>query len=101
MFRMTAGDQAINFATIFSNGWTVSISFLDGNITKGTNKKVDQFNFAGEEITIVNHRVETVEVWVFHEETNQEEDIQNGISTNKIAQIMDEVSRRPDPTEGV
>ena len=101
MFRITAGDQAVNFATIFNNGWTVSISFLDGNITEGTNKKVDQFNFGGDEITIVNHRVETVEVWVFHEETKQEEEIRNGITTNKIAQIMDEVSRRPDPTEGV
>ena len=98
---MTSGNQAVNFATTFSNGWTVSISFLDGSMRRNTNEQVGQVKIAGEIFTTTYHRVETVQVMVFHKETNQDEEIQEGLSTNKIAQIMDEVSRRPDPTEGV
>ena len=110
MFDMVAGDQAVCFGVTFENGLRLSGSFVDGPLTKNTNKEIERYKFGSEIVTIVSHSVPTVEIMVGHTVTDQvytrsrdefwqKYEVKGAVIPNELVEIMAEVEALPDPTK--
>ena len=110
MFDMVAGDQSVCFGVTFENGWRLSVSFLDGGLTRNTNKEIERYKFGEDIITIVSHSAPTVEIMVSHTVADQvythsrdefweKHEVKGGVIPNELIKIMAEVEGLPDPTK--
>ena len=110
MFDMVAGDQAVCFGVTFENGWRLSVSFVDGPLTKNTNKEIERYKLGSDIITTVEHEVYTVEVMVKHTVTKQiytqlmskyytDDDVRCNVMSDEVVEMMAEVKALLDPTK--